>query len=57
MNRRRGDHGGLKLRFVDFDLVGSSFCPFLLVQMIIGQRWPAKWAKWWRNSQMEDNAI
>ena len=35
----QGDHGGLTLGFVDFDLVCSSFCTIMIEEVKIGQRW------------------
>ena len=45
----QGDHGGLTLLFVDFDLVCYSLLPILLGQLKMGERWHFKWADW-RNS-------
>ena len=36
-NDVQGDHGGLTLCFVDFDLVCSSICPIVLGQVKLGR--------------------
>ena len=47
----QGDHVGLSLGLVDFDLVCPPVCPILLGQVKIGQRWHGIWPNWW-NSQI-----
>ena len=52
----QGDHGGLTLCFVDFDLVCSSVYQTLLMQVKIGQKWHGKYANW-QKFQIEVNNI